>query len=74
MTADRVLATTAEILRRPTEYFSILRKHRDGRHSTRHYRMEYCNGRHSTNYNRGNTITTDKVLATTAEALSRPTE
>ena len=31
MTADRVHYTTAETLRRPTEYFRILRKHRDGR-------------------------------------------
>ena len=41
MTGDRVLATTAEILRRPTEYFRILRKHRDGRQNIQsdYYRL-----------------------------------
>ena len=34
LTADRVLATTAETFRRPTECFLSLRKHRDGRQST----------------------------------------
>ena len=41
MTGDRVLATTAETLRRPTEYFRILRKHRDGRQNIQsvYYRL-----------------------------------
>ena len=41
MTADRVHYSTAEILRRPTEYFRILRKHRDGRQNiqTDYYRL-----------------------------------
>ena len=34
LTGDRVLATTAEIRLRPTEYFRNLSKHRDGRQST----------------------------------------
>lgn len=48
MSAERVLATNAEILRRPTEYFRNLRKHRDGRESTRCDRMKYYDGRQST--------------------------
>ena len=76
MTGDRVLATTAEILRRPTEYFRILRKHQGGRQSTRCYGMKYYNGRQSTRcdrikyfdgrqstcHNCGNTLTADRVL------------
>ena len=75
-TGDRVLATTAEIRSRPTEYFRNLRKHRDGRQSTRccrmeysigrqntrYYRMEYANGRQSTCHNGGNTLTADLIL------------
>ena len=51
-TADRVPATNAEILRRPTEYFRSLRKHRDGRESTRCDRMKHYNGRQSAQYER----------------------
>ena len=88
MTGDRVLATTAEILRRPTEYFRILRKHRGGRQSTRCYskeyshgrqdtlccRIEHYDGRQSTLYNCGNTTTADRVLPHFAQASWRPTE
>lgn len=48
LTGDRVLAKTAEIRLRPTEYFRNLSKHRDGRQSTRCERMEYYNGRENT--------------------------
>ncbi len=75
-TGDRVLATTAEILSRPTEYFRNLCKLRDSRQSTRCYRMEYsigrqntrcCRmeysiGRQSTCHNGGNTLTADLIL------------
>ena len=63
MTGDRVLATTAEILRRPTEYFRILRKHRDGRQSTRCYRKEYSHGRQSISAICEKIVTTDRVSA-----------
>jgi len=56
-TADRVLTTTAEILRRLTEQFRNLRKHQDSRQSTRHYGIEYSNGRQSTSYNGRSTLT-----------------
>ena len=41
MTADKVHYTTSETLRRPTEYFRILRKHRDGRQNIQsdYYRL-----------------------------------
>ena len=41
MTADKVHYTTAETLRRPTEYFRILRKHRGGRQNIQsdYYRL-----------------------------------
>jgi hypothetical protein len=82
MTADKVHYTTAETLRRPTEYFRILRKHRDGRQSARYYRkeyshsrqntlccrMEYYDSRQSTLYNCGNTPTADRVLPQFAQA------
>ena len=74
MTGDRELATTAEILRRPTEYFSILRKHRDGRQNTLCCRMEYYDGRQSTLYNCRNTPTAGRVLPHFAQASWRPTE
>ena len=75
-TADKVPSTSAEILQRPTEYFRNLRKHRDGRQSTRCcrmeysigrqntrcYRMEYSIGRQSTRHNCGNTLTADLIL------------
>ena len=41
MTADKVHYSTAETLRRPTGYFRILRKHRDGRQNIQsdYYRL-----------------------------------
>ena len=41
VTADKVHYSTAETLRRPTEYFRILRKHRDGRQNIQsdYYRL-----------------------------------
>lgn len=102
VTADRMLPQKDKELQRPTEYTMLqdgvlsratecllrLRKHSDGRQSTRCYRMEYSHGRQSTGYNCGNTptadrvhdaagwntLTADRVLATTAETFRWPTE
>ena len=102
VTADRMLPRMEEALQRPTEYTMLqdgvlsrateywlrLRKHSDGRHSTRCYRMEYSHGRQRTGYKCGNTPTADRVhdaagwntltadrgLATTAETFRWPTE
>ena len=66
LTGDRVLATIAETLRRPTEYPILqdrvlsratecllrLRKYSDDRQSTRCYGMKYYNGRQSTRCDR----------------------
>ena len=102
VTAVRVLPRKDKELQRPTEYTMLqegvlsratecllrLRKHSDGRQSTRYYRTEYSHGRQSACYDCGNTpmtdrvpdatgwstLTGDRVLATTAEIRLRPTE
>ena len=76
------------VLSRATKCLLRLRKHSYGRQSARCYRMEYSHGRQSAYYNCGNTptadkvrdaagwntLTADRVLATTAETFQRPTE
>ena len=102
VTAVRVLTRKDKELQRPTEYTMLqegvlsratecllrLRKHSDGRQSTRYYRTEYSHGRQSACYDCGNTpmtdrvpdatgwstLTGDRVLATTAEIRLWPTE
>ena len=88
VTAVRVLPRKDEELQRPTEYPMLqdgvlsratecllrLRKHSDGRQSTRCYRMEYSHGRQSTGYNCGNTLTADRVLPQFEQTSRWPTE
>ena len=102
VTAVRVLPRKDKELQRPTEYTMLqegvlsratecllrLRKHSNGRQSTRYCRTEYSHGRQSTCHDCGNTptagrvhdaigwstLTGDRVLATTAEIRLRPTE
>jgi hypothetical protein len=88
LTADRMLPRQDEafsrpteypmlwdgVLSQPTEYLLRLRKHYNGRQSTRSCKMEYSHGRQSTCYNRGNTVTADRILPQFAQASSRPTE
>ena len=76
------------VLSRATECLLRLRKYSDGRQSSQCYRMKYSHGRQSAYYNCGNTptadkvhdaagwntLTADRVLATTAETFRRPTE
>ena len=76
LTADRMLPRQDEALSRPTEYPMLwdgvlsqpteyllrLRKHYNGRQSTRCCRMHYSHGRQSTCYNCGNTVTAGRVL------------
>ena len=78
----------AGVLSRATECLLRLRKYSDDRQSARCYRREYSHGRQSAYYNCGNTptadkvhdaagwntLTADRVLATTAETFRRPTE
>ena len=59
---DRVQYTTAEILSRPTVYLCHLRKNKDGRQSSRCYKMEYSDGRQSMRHNCENTLTADRVF------------
>ena len=73
LTADKVPLPFAETSWRPTEYFRDRMKNSNGRQSTRYCRMVYSHGRQSTCYTCGNTLTVDRVLATIAEILRRPT-
>ena len=88
VTAVRVLPRKDKELQRPTEYTMLqegvlsratecllrLRKHSDGRQSTRYYRTEYSHGRQSAGYNCGNTLTADRVLPQFEQTSRRPTE
>ena len=57
------LNNTEKTLQRPTEYFREKKKDSHGRQSTRCGGMVYSNGRQSTCYNCGNTLTADRMLA-----------
>ena len=79
---------TEKTLQRPTEYFREKKKNSHGQQSTRCGGMVYSNGRQSTCYNCGNTLTADTMLASIGwstltadrmlpqsdEVLRRPTE
>ena len=88
LTADRVLAKFAEILRRPTKYTMLqdripsrpteyllqLRKYYNGRQSTSAICTSIVTADRVPDATEWNTLTADKVLATLEETLSRPTE